>query len=224
MVPIADVDIEDIWHLAGMRGTGSNTVVAQQILVPRHRFIPLSAFMTGVPAIAANRGAICQVPFASAAATDLSGPTWTGPCRHGVGPRRRRPQRHHRAPCTTSVPTPRPPNLRWLRPRSPEKSPNAGLRLRRRRRRSRNTGHLPGLAVRARNQMRTAQAIVHAREAIRTLISIQGSDAFTEDSPLQRIWRDSEVVSRHAVCNPAISAQVYGRGLLGYTDNLMPMV
>jgi alkylation response protein AidB-like acyl-CoA dehydrogenase len=85
-------------------------------------------------------------------------------------------------------------------------------------------GTYPDYAARARNQVRTAQAIVHARQAIRTLMSIQGSDALTEDSPLQRIWRDSEVASRHAICNPAISAQVYGRGLLGNTDNLMSMV
>src|ERR1700754_2513926 len=41
LVPAADVSIEKTWFVAGMRGTGSNTVLADQVVVPRHRFISL---------------------------------------------------------------------------------------------------------------------------------------------------------------------------------------
>ena len=44
-----------------------------------------------------------------------------------------------------------------------------------------------------------------------------------ESNPLQRIWRDSEIASRHAVANPEISAEAYGRVLLGITEPVIPL-
>jgi alkylation response protein AidB-like acyl-CoA dehydrogenase len=63
------------------------------------------------------------------------------------------------------------------------------------------TGVLPGYAARAKTRMDTVQAIVHAREAIRELVTAHGASTFADTSPLQRIWRDSEVASRHAIAN-----------------------
>jgi alkylation response protein AidB-like acyl-CoA dehydrogenase len=37
IVPMADLVIEDVWHVQGLRGTGSNTLVADDIFVPSHR-------------------------------------------------------------------------------------------------------------------------------------------------------------------------------------------
>jgi alkylation response protein AidB-like acyl-CoA dehydrogenase len=78
-------------------------------------------------------------------------------------------------------------------------------------------GIFPDLVGRARNKMRIAQSIVQARDAIRILMSLQGSGGFAESSSLQRMWRDSEVGSRHAVCDPAVASEVYGRALFGVT-------
>jgi alkylation response protein AidB-like acyl-CoA dehydrogenase len=72
--------------------------------------------------------------------------------------------------------------------------------------------------------MDTVQAIVSAREAIRELISAHGASSFAETNPLQRIWRDSEVASRHAIANAGIGAEVYGRALLGFTDGVTPLI
>ena len=81
----------------------------------------------------------------------------------------------------------------------------------------------PSLRDRARLRMQLARAIVEARDAIRELVSVAGSSAFAESNPLQRIWRDSEIASRHAVANPAISAEAYGRVLLGITEPVIPL-
>lgn len=70
----------------------------------------------------------------------------------------------------------------------------------------------------------TLQAIVNAREAICELISVHGASSFAESSPLQRIWRDSEVASRHAIANAGIGAEVYGRALLGFTGGVTPLI
>jgi len=82
----------------------------------------------------------------------------------------------------------------------------------------------PDYAARARIRMDTGAAIENAREAIRVLVSAHGASSFAETSPMQRIWRDSEVASRHAVVSPAISSEVYGRALLGLTHGVTALV
>ena len=37
VLPLADVTVNDVWHVAGMAATGSNTVVASDVFVPTHR-------------------------------------------------------------------------------------------------------------------------------------------------------------------------------------------
>ena len=40
LMPIEDLTVEDTWFMAGMKGTGSNTIVAKDVFVPEHRFLP----------------------------------------------------------------------------------------------------------------------------------------------------------------------------------------
>lgn len=37
LVPLADVEVLDAWHTAGLRGTGSNDILAGNLFVPEHR-------------------------------------------------------------------------------------------------------------------------------------------------------------------------------------------
>jgi GTP cyclohydrolase II len=37
IVPMADLEIDDVWHVQGLRGTGSNTLVARDLFVPSYR-------------------------------------------------------------------------------------------------------------------------------------------------------------------------------------------
>ena len=40
LMPMTELAIEDTWFMAGMKGTGSNTIVARDVFVPDHRFLP----------------------------------------------------------------------------------------------------------------------------------------------------------------------------------------
>jgi 3-hydroxy-9,10-secoandrosta-1,3,5(10)-triene-9,17-dione monooxygenase len=77
---------------------------------------------------------------------------------------------------------------------------------------------------RARVRNDTGHAVESAREAIRILCSAHGASSFAEGSPLQRIWRDSEIASRHAVVVPETSALIYGRALMGFTEGVSFLV
>jgi len=73
-------------------------------------------------------------------------------------------------------------------------------------------------------RMDTGVAAVNAREAIRILVSVHGAGSFADANPLQRIWRDSETGSRHAIVNPEVGAEVYGKSLLGIRGTVTDLV
>ena len=72
--------------------------------------------------------------------------------------------------------------------------------------------------------MDTGYAAKTAREAMDILLSAHGASSFAEASPLQRMWRDLETCSRHAVVNPEISTEVYGKSLVGIEGGVTMMV
>ncbi|WP_405968628.1 hypothetical protein OG613_00270 [Streptomyces sp. NBC_00015] len=78
--------------------------------------------------------------------------------------------------------------------------------------------------IRARVRMDTGYVARRSREALDLLLNIQGAGSFAEASPLQRIWRDQETGSRHAVINPAIAGELYGRALLGIEEQVTPLI
>jgi 3-hydroxy-9,10-secoandrosta-1,3,5(10)-triene-9,17-dione monooxygenase len=82
---------------------------------------------------------------------------------------------------------------------------------------------LPVLA-RARVKQDTAYGIARVREAIDILLSAHGAASFAEVSPLQRIWRDSATAGRHAVIDPAVNLEVYGKALLGIEEQITPLL
>ena len=47
LLPMTDLTIEDTWNVAGIRGSGSNTLIAEQAFVPEHRLLPLAPAMEG---------------------------------------------------------------------------------------------------------------------------------------------------------------------------------
>jgi 3-hydroxy-9,10-secoandrosta-1,3,5(10)-triene-9,17-dione monooxygenase len=49
LVPRADYEILDVWHTFGLRGTGSNDIVAKDLFVPAYRTLKLDAGIVNVP-------------------------------------------------------------------------------------------------------------------------------------------------------------------------------
>lgn len=224
LVPRDQVEIEYTWHVTGMRGTGSNTVVARGLTVPLHRTISLGAVQDGQLDTPFDGEAPYHVPLTLGALSDLVGPQLglaraaldlviETAARRGVSATVYREQTQAPtvqlavARAASSLDT-----AEALAFSAAEEMDRAGRALVR-----------PSLLERARLRMQLARGIVEARDAIRELMSVAGSSAFAESNPLQRIWRDSEIASRHAVCNPAISAEAYGRALLGITAQVIPV-
>ncbi|MEV6898939.1 acyl-CoA dehydrogenase family protein [Amycolatopsis sp. NPDC051372] len=225
LIPMADLTIEDTWFVVGMRGTGSNTLAADEVFVPEHRFISVPKMTVGDVATPFTDEALYRSAFVPGAAIILAGPQ-LGLAQAALdlvlekAPKRGISYTFYdnqtQAP-VVQLAVAKAANLidtaHLLAYRAAaEIDENA------------HNGVFPDYTARAKARMDIGQAIVTAREAIRELVTAHGASSFAESSPMQRIWRDSEVASRHAVGNPEISAEVYGRALLGIHEGVTPLV
>ena len=47
VVPAGEVEVDDVWHTAGMRGTGSHDVIVTDVFVPEHRIVAVADIYGG---------------------------------------------------------------------------------------------------------------------------------------------------------------------------------
>ena len=73
-MPMSECTIEDTWYVAGMKGSGSNTIVAEDVFVPDHRIMSVSQLMQGVTATPYKDEILYRCGFIPVAALILAGP------------------------------------------------------------------------------------------------------------------------------------------------------
>ncbi|ODU06481.1 MAG: oxidoreductase [Pseudonocardia sp. SCN 72-86] len=225
LIPMSDLTIEDTWFVTGMKGTGSNTLVAEDVFVPAHRYISVFGMLAGVVDNPHKDEVLYRAPFVPGAAIILAGPQ-LGLAQAALdlvlekAPKRGIAYTFY----DTQVDAP---SFQLAVSKAASLIDSAHLHAYRAAAdidEAALHGVFPDYTARARVRMDTGRAIVLAREAIRELVSAHGASSFADSTPMQRIWRDSEVASRHAVANPEISAEVYGRALLGFSSGVSPLV
>jgi alkylation response protein AidB-like acyl-CoA dehydrogenase len=224
-MPKSDVTVDDTWFVAGMKGTGSNTIVANEVFVPEHRVVSVPKLIGGDPATPFKDEALYRSAFVPVAALILTG-TQLGLCQASldfvIEKAHKRGITYTMYEQQTNAPT-----FQLAVARAANLVDSAHLHAYRAASDiddAAREGRQLDYAARARVRMDTGYTAESAREAIRILCSAHGAASFADVSPLQRWWRDSEVASRHAVVHPEISAEVYGRALLGFTDGVTPLV
>lgn len=216
LIPMPELGIEDTWFVAGMKGTGSNTLVARDVTVPDHRILPLSRLLAGDHPTPHKSEALYRTAFVPVAALILIGPQLglaTSALEFVMEKAGRRGIAYTSYDTQAAAPT-----VQLAIARAAMLIETAHLHADRAAAdidAAARAGRTLSLVERARIRMETGYIAETAREAIRILCSAHGASAFAETCPLQRIWRDSEVASRHAMVNPEINSEIYGRALLG---------
>jgi alkylation response protein AidB-like acyl-CoA dehydrogenase len=225
VAPMSDLTIDDTWFVAGMKGTGSNTLVADKVFVPGHRtlsvpkaieneyatphaeevlyrssFIPVLTLVLGGPQLGMGKAALDLV-LSKAGKRGISY-TFFERQTDSVA------FQLDVARAATLVDT------AWLHMERGaadiQRAAEAGAPL--------------PVLTRARVKQDTAHGIARVREAIDILLSAHGAASFADVSPLQRIWRDSATAGRHAVIDPSVNLEVYGKALLGIDDQITPLL
>ncbi|MDQ1446758.1 MAG: hypothetical protein QOI20_3222, partial [Acidimicrobiaceae bacterium] len=79
-------------------------------------------------------------------------------------------------------------------------------------------GQLPSLLTRTRIRNDTGVIAELVKDGIDGLMTANGAGSFADANVLNQIWRDAEIAGRHAYVTPEVGKEVFGRMLLGADD------
>lgn len=225
LIPMSELSIEDTWFTAGMRASGSNCIVGNEVFVPDHRLLNMMEaierrYATEFKGEAAYRAAF--VPFAALILTGPQLGLGRAALRYVIekAPQRAIAYTSYEKQTDSTV-------FQTQIAEAAIKIDNAHLRA------FRAADEIDAAArrdeqlddvTRARARADTGMVTTYITEAINTLLWAHGAGGFAEGSPLQRWWRDSNTAARHAVGLPAIGMELYGKALLGVENNVTPLV
>ncbi|MCX2715055.1 3-hydroxy-9,10-secoandrosta-1,3,5(10)-triene-9,17-dione monooxygenase oxygenase subunit [Mycolicibacterium sp. J2] len=75
LIPRTEYTIDDVWHVVGLKATGSNTVVVKDVFVPKHRFLSYKAMNDGTAGGYQNNTApVYKMPWGTMHPTTISAP------------------------------------------------------------------------------------------------------------------------------------------------------
>ena len=216
LLPRSDYRIEDTWHSEGLRGTGTNDVIVEDVFVPEHR--TLSYFDTTAldcPGNRLNTAPIYRLPFGSVFPLAIDSAAlgiafgMLDAYRDAVA---------KRVKLAYGVATREDPFSQILLAQFSSTLDAAWLQL------ERNICGLTdkvkrGEALETLERTRLRHDQVHglARviEVADRCFSASGGDAIRCGHPLQRFWRDLHGARQHAVNDYELGALMYGQALLG---------
>ena len=216
LVPMRQIEIVDDWEVLGLRGTGSRSLVLNDVFIPTHRSVLLRDLYDGTTPGAlvhpdytlprAPRGLL--VPFSlpgvaftlarralRLVAASLLGRVSRG--THAVGASEVVQQQLGEASAEIET---------------------AALIMRARRDETLalvNSGAAISPEAVARNRRDIAFAVWQARRGVERLVELAGARTVYNTDPLQSLWRDMVTISTHTVVSRHLGMVPYGRMLLG---------
>jgi len=207
MLPFSDLSIEDTWHVAGMCGTASNTVVADDVFVPADRFVPFGApGQTGddpadhwpmgtvlaivlVGPLLGSARACAETITAKASTRPISYTSYTTTSSSMVAA-------SELAGATLEIDT------AWLHAFQATAYVDAV-----------GQGAQRDLHEEARIRGQIGYLTTTLRHAVDRLLDVGGAGCFATANTVQRQWRDLNVGSRHAFLATNVSLETYGRSM-----------
>jgi alkylation response protein AidB-like acyl-CoA dehydrogenase len=225
LMPIGAVAIEDTWFMAGMKGTGSNTIVARDVFVPEYRFLPYPPAFAGQYRTehldeVVYRAALVPVTVLILAGSQLG--VARAALDHAVAKAGTRGITHTTFPTQSQSA-----GFQMLVADAAMKIDTAHLHAFRAADdldRAAGEGSHPDLKERARVRMDTALAAKYCREAVELLVQAHGTSSLADSNRMQRLWRDVHVASHHAITEWQVNLEVYGKTLLGVEPNITHLI
>ena len=227
LIPMADLTIENTWFVTGMRGTASDTLVAQDVFVPDHRILSVPPAIGNVYPNPHTDEVMGRSSFIPVLALILAGPQ-VGMARGALNIAIEKAPRRAIAYTTYTVQS-ESVGFQLQIAEAAMLVETADLHVRAAARRIDEAAAAAQpleYLERAKIRAHTGYAITQAQRAIEIILSAAGASSFAEASPLQRLWRDSSTAARHAVVLPEVNAEIYGKALLGVPHelNITPLI
>lgn len=211
LIPPGEYQVRDTWFMTGMRGTGSNTIVTDNVFVPSARVLGLPELREGRgPGGALNDHPIFRTLFFHYAPLTFVAPM-LGAAR-GAYDHFREWTKTRKAMDGSLVAEKTSVQVRMARAAADLDAVELLLR------RASQMPHAPDahsrhlLARSARDFARASELVV---EAIDTIIALCGTAGFAISHPIQRAWRDIHLASMHISVNTENNYANFGRMELG---------
>ncbi|WP_436764243.1 acyl-CoA dehydrogenase family protein [Streptosporangium sp. V21-05] len=221
LVPATDYTLQDDWHVAGLSGTGSKTLVLDDVFVPAHRLLPLSDAMAGTTPGAAlnshNPGfgipMLCHIPSCLAAVAVGAAAGALDDFQHLAGTRQTRGALAGAGSRIAGFATVQ---LRVAEAAaSVDSAKDLLLRDLRRRVETVRAGHEISVEERILSRRGQAFAVSLAVRAVEAVNGATGGQGLALANPIQRAWRDVSAVSRHISLNWDAVGTMTGQAALG---------
>lgn len=226
LIPMSDLTVEDTWFVAGMRGTASNTLVADQVFVPSYRILPVPRAIEGDYPTEHKDEHLYRSAFVPVLSLVLAAPQ-IGLARHALEIVRGSLAKGRGISYTFYDKSRLAPTTQLQVAEAAQLIDSAFLHAMRAARdidAAAASGEYLDYLGRARVRADVGTIAHRTREAMDLLLNVHGAGSFADANPLQRAWRDLETCSRHAVVNPEISAELYGRALLGVEEQITALI
>ena len=216
LLPRADYEIDDVWDTIGLRGTGSNDIIVNDVFVPEHR--TLSFMDTGRcagPGQAVNTSPLYKLPFATVFCNSIAVPVLgmaTGAYESYVGWTRERVRASTGGKAADD-------SFNQVRiAEAAGRIDAAVLQI------ERNIDEALDLATRGEKipmplRVRVRRDQVNATgagiAAVDRLFESAGGRALKAGTPIQRFWRDAHAGRVHAINDPEKAQVMFGQFELG---------
>lgn len=217
VLPISEVVVDDVWKVAGMAATGSNTVVAKDVFVPEHRTLSvLRLRASAAPGEALYPGSTVVYPMQATLAI-VAVTTALGALEGALEAFKARMKvklqaytagaKQSEAPAThlrlgEVEATARAARLIWA---------DAIARLER----EGPSGHLVSVETLAAIRLASSDVVRLANQGCNTLAAAAGASSGFLTSPIQRHLRDVQMIRGHVMFDWDRTAQMAGRIALG---------
>jgi len=221
VVPVSDLQIVDDWHTTGIRGSGSVTTVAQDLFVPEARVLPMGPVLNQVYASKLNAGSpMYASPFLPMACATV-GATVLGVAKAaGEAFFQRLPGRkitytdyenQSAAPLTHLQVADATVQIDEAEFHAYRAAGRIDAKAR--------AGEAWTIRDRALARLDLGALVQRAKGAVEVLKTASGGSSIYEGVAIQRIHRDIEVLSLHAIMHPNTNLELFGRVECGLEPN-----
>ena len=211
-----EIEIDDVWFMSGMAGTGSNDVIAHDLFVPEHRSLSAAALFNSTDSIHDNP--LYRIPLLAFIYCEVMG-VYTG----GLAAATRAYEDIVRKKVRTHIGD----------KTAERQSVHINLGEAHARQKACDTlleglvaatwatAEASGFDIEKRLELKLRAGFICdlCRQSVNDMMARAGTSAFRVDAPLQRFFRDLNTLATHVFIERENAYELWGRQRLGYAPN-----
>lgn len=211
-----EIEVDDVWFMSGMSGTGSNDVIAHNLFVPEHRTLDSKALFNTVDSIHDNP--IYRIPLLPFIYCEVMG-VYVGGLEGATRAYEDIVRKKTRAHIGDKVAERQSVHVNLGEAHARLQA--CGALLDRLVTETQSAAESGAFDIEKRLELKLRAGYINdlCRQSVNDMVSLSGTSAFRQDSPLQRFFRDLNTLATHAFTDRQGAYELWGRQRLGFEPN-----